>query len=337
MWRASPCAVERDPSRGYAPPELEATVVIPGRNVSATLPLTLAGLAEQEQPPSFEVVFVDDGSTDDTLTVARSFARRLPLRVLETGGAGGPGAARNAGARSATGEVLVFIDADCEPERDWLARIVAAAHAAELVQGKVLPPRGAEVGPFDRFIAVVSEYGLYQTANLAIRRELFERLGGFEQIVAPRKGKELGEDAWLGWRARRAGARNVFADDAIVRHAVFARGPRGYLAEQARVRFFPTLVGHMPELRDAFLYRRWFLSGRSARFDLALAGAGLAAAVRSPLPLVAALPYAQTVWRESGNWGWRRRPRIAPVHVTADVVRAAALAWGSFRYRTPVL
>ena len=322
---------------GTLAPELEATVVIPGRNASATLPLTLAGLAAQRNPPSFEVVFVDDGSSDGTKELALSFTGKLPLRVLETGGGAGPGAARNIGARQAQGEVLLFIDADCEPEPDWIARMVAAGRDAELVQGKVLPPEGAQVHPFDRFIAVVTEYGLYQTANLAIRRELFERLGGFESIVMPQRSKELGEDAWLGWRARRAGARNAFAADAVVRHAVFPRGPSGYLGEQWRVRFFPALVGHMPELRDAFLYRRWFLSGRSARFDLAVVGAGAALAAGTPLPLLTALPYAQTLWKDSGAWGRRRRAQVAPVHLAADVVRGAALAWGSLRYRCPVL
>ena len=279
---------------------------------------------------------MDDGSTDGTKDVARSFAG-LSLRVLETSGGAGPGAARNIGAASARGELLVFIDADCEPEPDWLARIVAAAREAELVQGAVLVPDGAQVRPFDRFIAVLSEYGLYQTANLAIRRELFERLGGFEPIVMPRRSKEMGEDAWLAWRARRAGARSAFAADAVVRHAVFPRGPGGYLGEQIRVRFFPTLVRHMPELRDAFLYRRWFLSGRSARFDLALAGGVVAAVLGSPLPLVAAAPYALTLWRDSGVWGPRRRAQVLPVHLAADAVRAGALAVGSLRYRSPVL
>jgi glycosyltransferase involved in cell wall biosynthesis len=315
---------------------LDASVVIPARNASATLPLTLSGLAAQRNPPPFEVLFVDDGSSDDTKEVALSFSN-LPLRVLETSGGQGPGAARNIGAANASAPLLVFVDADCEPEPDWLSRIVAAAGNAELVQGKVLPPRGAQVGPFDRFIAVVSEYGLDQTANLAIRKALVERVGGFEQIVMPRRSKELGEDAWLGWRARRTGARNVFADDAVVRHAVFPRGAGGYLAEQARVRYFPTLVHHMPELRDAFLYRRWFLSGRSARFDLALGGVAAAAALRSPLPLIAALPYGQTLWRDSGHWGAKRRVDVAPVHLAADFVRAGALAWGSLRNRSAVL
>lgn len=315
---------------------MDATVVIPARDAEATLPATLAALARQDGAADFEVVVVDDGSSDATVAIAGSAAAR-PVTVLRTGGGEGPGAARNLGAATASGDVIVFVDADCEPDPDWLARLLAASRGAELVQGAVLPPEGARIGPFDRFLAVVSEYGLYQTANLAIRRELFEQLGGFEPIVKPRRSKELGEDAWLAWRARRAGARSVFAADAVVRHAVFPRGAVGYVGEQARVRFFPELVERMPELRDVFLYRRWFLSHRSARFDLALAGVAAALATRRREPLVAAVPYASVLWTESGNWGMRERPRVAPVHVCADVVRAAALAWGSVRSGCPVL
>jgi glycosyltransferase involved in cell wall biosynthesis len=314
---------------------LDASVVIPARNAEATLPAALVALERQLDPPSFEVIVVDDGSEDATVAIARGSS--LGVNVLVTRGGEGPAVARNAGAAAASGDVLVFVDADCEPEPDWLRRLLGYARAAELVQGAVLPPRGVPVNPFDRFIAVTSEYGLYQTANLALRREVFDQIGGFESIVQPDGGKELGEDAWLAWRARRAGARSVFAADAVVRHVVYPRSAAGYLEEQFRVQWFPTLVRHMPELREAFLYRRWFLSHRSARFDLALAGIAAALARRRALPLVAVLPYLEEVWRASGPWGNRLRPRVAAVHVAGDLVRLLALARGSLRERTPVL
>ena len=310
-------------------------MVIPARNAEATLPAMLAALANQVDPPSWEGFLVDDGSTDATAAIAE--ASDLPIRVLSTAGGEGPAAARNVGAAAATGDVLVFLDADCEPEPDWLRRLVQATRRAELVQGKVLPPAGAEFGPYDRFLAVVSEYGLYQTANLAIHRDVFERIGGFESIAKPAAGKELGEDAWMAWRARRAGARSEFASDALVRHAVFPRNAAGYLEEQARVRWFPRLVRFMPELREAFLYRRWFLSHRSARFDLALVGLAIAARRRSVVPLVLALPYLDEVWKAAGAWGPQPRPRIAVVHAASDFVRLAALVRGSLQERCPVL
>lgn len=313
---------------------MEISVVIPARDAAATLPGTLAALAQQRDAPSFEVIVVDDGSSDATRRLAAEAA--VGVKVLTTRGGEGPATARNVGAAAAQGRLLAFTDADCEPDPGWLAALARAG--ADLVQGRVLPPEGARIGPFDRYIAVTTMYGLFETANLAVTRELFDRLGGFQSILRPRfGGKELGEDVWLGWRARREGARALFCDEALVRHAVFPRGPRGFVAERARVRYFPALVSRIPELREEFLHRRVFLNARTARFDLALAGVAAAAATRNPLPLAAALPYARTAWRESGRWGRRRRPVVAVAQVTADAVGAAALVAGSVRYGAVVV
>jgi hypothetical protein len=95
----------------------------------------------------------------------------------------------------------------------------------------------------------------------------------------------------------------------------------------------------MPELRGAFLYRRAFLDARTARFDLAALAALTAAARRSPLPLVAAVPYARELRRHA-----RRAPgaglspaAVAAADLCADSVGFAALAAGTVRYRAPVL
>jgi glycosyltransferase involved in cell wall biosynthesis len=299
---------------------VRVSVVIPARDAAATLGATLAAVAGQ----AAEVVVADDGSTDGTVALAEAAG----ARVVSAGGRG-PANARNVGAAAATGDVLAFTDADCVPEPGWVAAALAALGDADLVQGAVLPPEGAEVGPFDRFIWVDHEHGLYETANLVVRRELFERLGGFESVLVPRKGIELGEDVWFGWRARRAGARTSFSRDALVRHAVFPRGPAGYVAERARLRFFPELARKVPELRGHFFHRRVFLSARSARFDLAAAGVGAALVTRRAAPLLAALPYARELRRVS--------PKVAAVQVAADAVGAAALVYGSLRARSPLL
>jgi glycosyltransferase involved in cell wall biosynthesis len=276
------------------------------------------------------VIVVDVGSTDGTADAVE----RAPLQVrLVRGGGEGPAAARMRGASFATGRLLAFTDADCEPAPGWLAAAAAAARDADLVQGRVLPPPGAVVGPFDRHITVTSEYGLYETANLIVGRELFERLGGFESILVPRGGKELGEDVWLGWRARRAGARTAFCADALVHHAVFPRGPAGYVAERARLRFFPELARRVPELRETFFHRRVFLNRRSALFDLAIAGGAVAAARRSPLWLALAVPYAREVRRSAAPWRGQRA-KVAAAGVAADGVGAAAMAYGSLASRS---
>ncbi|MDX6699272.1 MAG: hypothetical protein QOE65_2669 [Solirubrobacteraceae bacterium] len=309
------------------------SVIVPARDAAATLPRTLRGLESQSGAPEHEVIVVDDGSRDDTRELAA--AAGVVTAVVDAAGEG-PARARNAGAARARGEVLAFLDADCEPAPGWLAAGARALGAADLVQGAVAPRPDARPGPFDRTLSVSRASGLFESANLFLDRGLFERLGGFESWLRPRRGIELGEDVWLGWRARRAGARTGFAPDALAWHEVFPRGAREYAAERARLRHFPALAARIPELRDEFLFRRVFLNRRSALFDLALAGALAAAARRSPLPLAAALPYARELRtharRAPGPWA-----RTAAADLAADAIGATALAAGSVEARSPVL
>ena len=301
----------------------EISVVIPARDAAATLPRTLAALAAQEGTPEFEVVVVDDGSVDATARVAEEAGARV---VLE--GGRGPALARNAGARAGQGEVLAFTDADCFPAPGWLAAAWRAVAGADLVQGAVLPEPGVEVGPCDRTIWVTEARGLFETANLVVRRELFERLGGFESWLVPREGIELGEDVWFGWRARRAGARVAFAREALVHHAVFRGGWRDVVRARRRLQYFPALARRIPELREELLWGRVFLTRRSAGFDAAALGLAAALLSRRVAPLTLAAPYAAQVARDR---------RAAPVRLLGDAVGAASLVAGSVRYRSPVL
>jgi len=314
-----------------------ASVIVPARDSAATLGRTLDCLAAQRGAPEFEVIVVDDGSTDQTALVAR----RAGVRVVRAAGEGS-GAARNAGVREARGAVIAFTDADCFPSPDWLAAGLRRLDGLDLVAGAVKPDPSSTLGPFDRTVFVERETGLYETANLFIRRELFARVGGFEPWLedgGPRRGwtnPELGEDVWLGWRARRAGARSAFEPAALVHHAVHRRGPAGYVSERRRARHFPAMAARMPELRRQFMHRRVFLSRRSAMFDAALAGLAAAAVSRSRLPLVAALPYARELAVRARPYR-RRAPFVMAADVAADALSFAALAYGSARNRSLVI
>jgi hypothetical protein len=169
-----------------------------------------------------------------------------------------------------------------------------------------------------------------------VSREAFDRAGGFSDWAAAAIDEPFGEDAVFGWDARRSGARFCFEARARVAHAVFARGPAGYVAERRRLAFFPALVARVPELRRELLVGRAFLTERSARFDFALAGLALAAARRSPIPLAASVPYI--AWLSRRALGHRRNALlVAATEVAADAVGFAALVTGSVRHRSPVL
>jgi glycosyltransferase involved in cell wall biosynthesis len=302
------------------------TVVIPAKDAASTLGRALAGVAGQDV--DHEVIVVDDGSSDATPAVAREHGVRVVAGAGE-----GPAAARNLGAGAATARALAFLDADCFPTPGWLAAGLRALEDVELVQGAVRADPDAPRGPFDRTLWVTDAWGLFESANLFVRRDAFEALGGFEGWLGQATAKELAEDTWLGWRARRAGMRTAFAPEALVHHAVFARGARGYVAERARLRYFPALARRIPELRESLFVGRTFLNRRSASFDLALAGAAAAAVKRRPAPLAVAAPYAVLAVRDAHRWG----RRFAAANAVADAVGAAALAYGSARARSLLL
>ena len=225
-------------------------------------------------------------------------------------------AARNAGAAIAIGEVLAFVDADCDPQPGGSAAGLRALEQADLVQGRTTPPPGAAVGPFDRTLWVVAPWGLFETANLLVSRELFDRLGGFEPWLSPARSR-----ARRGRVVRLAGGARGRADGVLRRRGRVPRGLRALGARlrgravRLRLRYFPAMAARIPELRETFFHRRLFLTPRSAAFDAALAGALLAALSRRPWPLALALPYARLA---------RRRPRAWPVDVAADAVGLGA-------------
>ena len=224
------------------------SVIIPARDAQDTLALTLSALASEQVRGGHEVIVVDNGSRDETAALAdRS---QVVSRVVRRPRGDGPGAARNAGVDIAAGSVLAFLDADCRPASGWLSAGARATAAADLVQGRVLPDPNARRGPFDRTLAVNGAYGLFESANLFVRRSLFESLAGFPAGLET-TGAPFGEDVIFGWRARRAGARTSFCEQALAYHVVVARSPAEFVAERRRLALFPPLAAQVPELRDS--------------------------------------------------------------------------------------
>lgn len=199
---------------------LRASVIVPAYNAAATLPATLAALARQTFPGGdFEVIVVDDGSGDHTAGIAQE-AGALVIRQENRG----PGAARNAGARSARGEILLFTDADCEPEPDWLERmlapfadpLVAGAQGTYLTRQRSLAARFTQLEFEDRY-RIQKKAGcisLAATYAAAYRREVFLAHGGFDERFTAANN----EDTEFSYRLAERGCDMVLAVDAHVYH-----------------------------------------------------------------------------------------------------------------------
>ena len=309
---------------------MRLSVVIPARDAADMIGRTVEAALAQDVDGDFEVVVVDDGSTDQTAAVAE----RAGARVVRNGTATGPADARNAGAAAAAGELLAFTDADCEPQPGWLRAGVRELQQADIVQGRVEPDPSADLGPFDHTITVREESGLFETANLFVRRDWFDRIGGFRAFIDPAQG-HFGEDLVFGWKVVREGGRFAFAADALVHHEVVRREPRDWIHERRRLRLFPLATREVPELRERY-FLRIFLSRRTAKFDAALAALVAAVLLRRPLLLLLAIPYLRAGLNLNRPWQrWVMRQNAAMV--AGDLVGLAALIEGSVSARRAVL
>jgi glycosyltransferase involved in cell wall biosynthesis len=195
------------------------SVIVPVYNDRRRIGVCLAALLDQTYPRDrYEVIVVDDGSTDGT----REVVAALPVTLLVEARVRGSYAARNRALRAAQGEVIAFTDADCIPARQWIAAGVDAleAHAADLAGGAVhmvtsSNPSGAEI--YDsitnmRQDRAIGERQVAKTANLFVRARLFETLGPFADSLPS------GGDVDWTRRATRRGYRLIYAPEAKVTH-----------------------------------------------------------------------------------------------------------------------
>jgi mycofactocin glycosyltransferase len=200
---------------------MDVSVVVAVRNCEHTLPALLASLAQQDCVERYEVIVVDDASTDDSLAVARDFARHLPVVICEMPRQRGPGAARNAGVERSRAAILAFCDGDDIVHRSWLRSLSAAIRRRPLVAGAIHPLDHDAVRPpaSVRGKPLVDPAGLTSyhrhlpwglTANLAVRRDVFAEIGGFAAEL------RTGEDADLCWRLAAQGVELAYEPAAVV-------------------------------------------------------------------------------------------------------------------------
>lgn len=222
----------------------EYSVVIPAYQAADTIDNCVRALHTQTvSRERYEIIVVDDASTDETTSVAKEAGADRVLSCPH----GGPAAARNAGIKAAKGELVLFTDADCEPSPGWVEQMTTP-----FADGRVMGAKGAYWTRQKEIVARLTqlefEIRYERMARLthtdfvdgyaaAYRRELLAESGGFD----PTYPIPSAEDVDLSFRLARQGHRLVFVPTARVwhRHPVSLRV---YLARKGLYGFWRALL-----------------------------------------------------------------------------------------------
>lgn len=193
-------------------------MILPVRNGAGAIECQLNALAAQRTRVDWDLLVVDNGSTDDTVSIVQSHPMASQLRVVDASHRPGINVARNAGIREATGDFLVFCDHDDVVDVDWLDAMADAAASFDVVGGGLdedalnrdLPARRPHF-PTDRLPIGLNFLPFAVGANLGVWRHLADELDGFDESF-----RDGYDDADFCFRAQLAGYTIGFAPDAVV-------------------------------------------------------------------------------------------------------------------------
>lgn len=218
---------------------VDVSVVLCTYNRCTALAGALESIASSEMPPgvTWEILVVDNNSADQTRQVVRNFCKRYPGRVryvLEP--RQGLSHARNTGIEESRGELLAFTDDDVTVEPAWLRSLLAGFRHREWagVGGRILPAqkltppawlphswKGIICAHFDVGDNPVELTKPPFGANMAFRRSMFVKYGGFRTDLGRNPGDKVGnEDTEFGRRLMSAGERLQYRPDAVVYHPI---------------------------------------------------------------------------------------------------------------------
>ncbi|HEX5214837.1 MAG TPA: glycosyltransferase family A protein [Vicinamibacterales bacterium] len=192
------------------------SVVIPVHNSARYLPTLLESL-RQQTADDWEVVAIDNRSVDDSRRILTDTTLSAPLRLERADERANPSYARNVGAAIATGDKLLFVDADDAVSSSYVRLMAEALDEHPMVTSRVdsaalNPDAVREVfgaswqsDGIDTYFDFLPACGV----NIGIRRDLFETLGGFPEEFSG------SEDIAFAWKAHLAGVRLHFVEDAV--------------------------------------------------------------------------------------------------------------------------
>ena len=204
----------------------EVSVILCVRNGAATICEQLDALGAQETRRDWELLIIDNGSSDGTAEVVRAWHASAPaiaLRIVDAGSERGLAATRNRGAAAAAGRMLLFCDADDVASPGWIDALAQALERADLAGGplgyeRLNPPsvRGWQMGAHPVFTDALPgapDMPYVIGANMAITAAMFARVGGCDEDL-----RGAWEDVDLSLRVAAAGGRLALAPDAVMHY-----------------------------------------------------------------------------------------------------------------------
>jgi cellulose synthase/poly-beta-1,6-N-acetylglucosamine synthase-like glycosyltransferase len=179
------------------------SIIVPAFNEAENITACVDSIKSQNfQGHLFEIIVVDNNSTDNTLDLVRKLDVSYLVETKR-----GPAAAKNAGLRKARGEIIILIDADCVATENWLTHMIRGFETANIgcVSGGIFPAENNRISKLELFLREKQFLSQAQhmthhfmpfaaTANAAYRKEVFDRIGLFDEDLL------IGEDADLSWR-----------------------------------------------------------------------------------------------------------------------------------------
>lgn len=222
-------------------------MVLAVRNMASTIEAQLAALRRQDFTGRWELIFVDNGSTDGTAGIAERWRPCLPLRFVHATRRFECGYAKNAGAAAAAAPLLAFCDGDDEVAPDWLRAIVRALRNAAIVTGR-LDAQGLNAPAAARALEGRLPSGPAWLpipqgggGNFGIRRSVFRAVGGLPEPYG------RGNDTAFFWLAQLAGHEVVPAPEAVVHYRL--KGDSHWAMFQRFYRQGRTSVRHYKRFR----------------------------------------------------------------------------------------
>lgn len=304
------------------------SVVVPTYRRPALLERTLGALASQVRGDwTYDVIVADDAASEETRQQVRRWDGRHGVRINYApvnGPVHGPAAARNAGWRRATGEWIAFTDDDTVPSPAWLddAMRCLTERPCAAGWGAVVVPLPEVPTDYERAAAGLETAG-FVTANCFVRRDVLERLGGFDTSFA----EAWREDSDLYFRLLADGQRVIEVPRAVVVHPVRPAG-WGVSVRQERKTAYDALLYR----KHPALYRRFIHPRRPADYSVAaVAAAGTFAGLVAGWTTIAA--WSLAAWCLVTGSIARRRLRgtsRAPAHIAEMLVTSAVLPIASF-------